>query len=131
MLNTMAYAHSHAHNAELLDSTPTPNINYSANVLAEYSLSKHTKVYGTADFAQSQRRKAADYPGGLAPSWPDCDGPSGSRSGESDKRPSRQASQNAQPVYVNMIIAYDAFEETKRTVRVVYDATPLRVIALI
>lgn len=36
-------------------------------MLAEYSLSKHTEVYGTVDFARGNGAFAADYPGSTNP----------------------------------------------------------------
>ncbi len=63
LLITVAGYYGHARNAERLDGTLGSGINYSATVLAEYSLSKHTEVYGTADFARGNGAFAADYPG--------------------------------------------------------------------
>ncbi|SDD14350.1 porin [Paraburkholderia lycopersici] len=63
LLITVAGYYGHTRNAELLDGTLGTGINYSATVLAEYSLSKHTEVYGTADFARGNGAFAADYPG--------------------------------------------------------------------
>ncbi|EOH6072883.1 porin [Burkholderia cenocepacia] len=63
LLFTLAGYYDHARNAERLDGTLGSGINYSATMLAEYSLSKHTEVYGTADFARGNGAFAADYPG--------------------------------------------------------------------
>lgn len=63
LLITVAGYYGHARNAERLDGTLGSGINYSATVLAEYSLSKHTEIYGTADFARGNGAFAADYPG--------------------------------------------------------------------
>ena len=63
LLITVAGYYGHARNAERLDGTLGSGINYSATVLAEYSLSKHTEVYGTVDFARGNGAFAADYPG--------------------------------------------------------------------
>lgn len=67
LLITVAGYYGHARNAERLDGTLGSGINYSATVLAEYSLSKHTEVYGTVDFARGNGAFAADYPGVTAP----------------------------------------------------------------
>jgi len=63
LLITVAGYYGHASNGERLDGTLGAGINYSATVLAEYSLSKHTEVYGTVDFARGNGAFAADYPG--------------------------------------------------------------------
>ncbi|QTO45732.1 porin [Burkholderia latens] len=63
LLITVAGYYGHARNAERLDGTLGSGINYSATVLAEYALSKHTEIYGTADFARGNGAFAADYPG--------------------------------------------------------------------
>ncbi|RQH05484.1 porin [Paraburkholderia dinghuensis] len=63
LLITVAAYYGHTRNAELLDGRLGSGINYSATVLAEYSLSKHTEVYGTVDFARGNGAFAADYPG--------------------------------------------------------------------
>ncbi|MCR4466148.1 MULTISPECIES: porin [unclassified Burkholderia] len=63
LLITVAGYYGHARNAERLDGTLGSGINYSATVLAEYALSKHTEVYGTVDFARGNGAFAADYPG--------------------------------------------------------------------
>ncbi|MFM0593508.1 porin [Paraburkholderia dilworthii] len=67
LLVTVAGYYGHARNAERLDGTLGSGINYSATVLAEYSLSKHTEVYGTVDFARGNGAFAADYPGSTNP----------------------------------------------------------------
>lgn len=63
LLITVAGYYGHTRNAEMLDGSLGRGINYSATVLAEYSFSKHTEVYGTADFARGNGAFAADYPG--------------------------------------------------------------------
>lgn len=63
LLFTVAGYYGHTRNAERLDGTLGSGINYSATLLAEYSLSKHTEVYSTADFARGNGAFAADYPG--------------------------------------------------------------------
>ncbi|MFC5429825.1 porin [Paraburkholderia denitrificans] len=63
LLITVAGYYGHTRNAELLDGTLGSGINYSATVLAEYSLSKHTEIYGTVDFSRGNGAFAADYPG--------------------------------------------------------------------
>lgn len=63
LLITVAGYYGHARNAERLDGTLGSGINYSATVLAEYALSKHTEVYGTVDFSRGNGAFAADYPG--------------------------------------------------------------------
>ncbi|MBN3788466.1 porin [Burkholderia sp. Ac-20353] len=63
LLITVAGYYGHARNAERVDGTLGSGINYSATVLAEYSLSRHTEVYGTMDFARGNGAFAADYPG--------------------------------------------------------------------
>ena len=63
LLITVAGYYGHARNAARLDGTLGSGINYSATVLAEYALSKHTEVYGTVDFARGNGAFAADYPG--------------------------------------------------------------------
>jgi predicted porin len=67
LLITVAGYYGHARNAEKIDGTLGSGINYSATVLAEYSLSKHTEVYGTVDFARGNGAFAADYPGSTNP----------------------------------------------------------------
>jgi predicted porin len=73
LLITVAGYYGHARNAELLDGSLGSGINYSATVLAEYSLSKHTEVYGTADFARGNGAFAADYPGVTNPATGNVD----------------------------------------------------------
>lgn len=60
---TFAGYYDHARNAAMLDGTLGVGINYSATILAEYSLSKRTEVYGTADFTRGNGAFFADYPG--------------------------------------------------------------------
>ncbi|KVD63646.1 porin [Burkholderia ubonensis] len=67
LLITVAGYYGHARNAERLDGTLGAGINYSATVLAEYALSKHTEVYGTVDVARGNGAFAADYPGATNP----------------------------------------------------------------
>ncbi|KWE68554.1 porin [Burkholderia ubonensis] len=67
LLITVAGYYGHARNAERLDGTLGAGINYSATVLAEYALSKHTEVYGTVDVARGNGAFAADYPGATSP----------------------------------------------------------------
>jgi predicted porin len=63
LLFTVAGYYGHARNAQRLDGTLGSGVNYSATLLAEYSFSKHTEVYGTADFSRGTGAFAADYPG--------------------------------------------------------------------
>ncbi|WP_321892242.1 porin [Paraburkholderia tropica] len=63
LLITVAGYYGRTRNAELLDGKLGSGVNYSATVLAEYSLSKHTEIYGTADFSRGTGAFAADYPG--------------------------------------------------------------------
>ena len=60
---TLAGYYGHARNAALLDGGLGVGINYSATVLAEYSLSKRTEVYGTVDFTRGTGAYLLDYPG--------------------------------------------------------------------
>jgi predicted porin len=60
---TAAGYYGHARNAATLDGTLGVGINYSATLLAEYSLSKRTEVYGTVDFTRGTGAYLADYPG--------------------------------------------------------------------
>jgi predicted porin len=60
---TLAGYYGHARNAAMLDGSFGVGINYSATLLAEYSLSKHTEVYGTIDFTRGIGAYLADYPG--------------------------------------------------------------------
>ncbi|WP_031364933.1 porin [Caballeronia sordidicola] len=55
--------YDHARNAAMLNGTLGAGINYSATLLAEYSLSKRTEVYGTVDFTRGTGAFLADYPG--------------------------------------------------------------------
>jgi predicted porin len=60
---TVAGYYGHARNAATLDGGLGVGINYSATVLAEYSLSKRTEVYGTVDFTRGNGAYLLDYPG--------------------------------------------------------------------
>lgn len=61
---TAAGYYGHARNAAMPgDTTLGIGINYSATLLAEYSLSKRTEVYGTVDFTRGTGAYAVDYPG--------------------------------------------------------------------
>jgi predicted porin len=60
---TLVGYYGHARNAALLDGGLGVGVNYSATVLAEYSLSKRTEVYGTVDFTRGTGAYLADYPG--------------------------------------------------------------------
>lgn len=60
---TVAGYYDHARNAARLDGSLGVGTNYSATVLAEYSLSKRTEVYGTVDFTRGTGAFLADYPG--------------------------------------------------------------------
>lgn len=60
---TVAGYYDHARNAATLNGALGAGINYSATVLAEYSLSKRTEVYGTVDFTRGNGAFLADYPG--------------------------------------------------------------------
>ncbi|MGF6573965.1 putative porin [Paraburkholderia sp. GAS333] len=60
---TLAGYYDHARNAANVDGTLGTGVNYSATILAEYSLSKRTEVYGTVDFTRGSGAFVADYPG--------------------------------------------------------------------
>lgn len=60
---TVAGYYDHARNAAKTDGSLGSGVNYSATVLAEYSLSKRTEVYGTIDYARGNGAFVADYPG--------------------------------------------------------------------
>ncbi len=60
---TFAGYYDHARNAATLGGSLGAGVNYSATVLAEYSLSKRTEVYGTVDFTRGNGAFLADYPG--------------------------------------------------------------------
>jgi predicted porin len=61
---TAAGYYGHARNAVMPgDTTLGVGINYSATLLAEYSLSKRTEVYGTVDFTRGTGAYEIDYPG--------------------------------------------------------------------
>ncbi|MEM5331250.1 porin [Paraburkholderia sp. JHI2823] len=65
LLFTFAYYYGQTRNALLLDGSLGRGTNQSATVLAEYSFSKHTEVYGIADWARGTGAFSADYPGGV------------------------------------------------------------------
>lgn len=65
LLFTFAYYYGQTRNAELLDGTLGRGVNQSATVLAEYSFTKRTEVYGITDFARGTGAFSADYPGGV------------------------------------------------------------------
>lgn len=65
LLFTFAYYYGQTRNAELLDGTLGRGVNQSASVLAEYSFTKRTEVYGITDFARGTGAFSADYPGGV------------------------------------------------------------------
>ncbi|MCP3707156.1 porin [Paraburkholderia sp. CNPSo 3274] len=65
LLFTFAYYYGQTRNALLLDGSLGRGINQSATVLGEYSFSKHTEVYGIADWARGTGAFSADYPGGV------------------------------------------------------------------
>lgn len=67
LLVTVAGYYGRARNAQRLDGTLGSGVNYSATMLAEYSFSKRTEVYCTADFARGSGAFAADYPGSTNP----------------------------------------------------------------
>ncbi|MBB3259814.1 putative porin [Paraburkholderia bannensis] len=60
---TLAGYYGHARNASLGNGSLGNGINYSATLLAEYSLSKRTEVYGTVDFTRGTGAYTIDYPG--------------------------------------------------------------------
>lgn len=60
---TVAGYYDHARNAAKVDGSLGTGVNYSATLLAEYSLSKRTEVYGTIDFTRGTGAFLADYPG--------------------------------------------------------------------
>ncbi|WP_144143520.1 porin [Paraburkholderia sp. BCC1884] len=60
---TFAGYYDHARNSANADGTLGVGVNYSATILAEYSLSKRTEVYGTVDFTRGTGTFLADYPG--------------------------------------------------------------------
>jgi predicted porin len=63
LLFTFAGYYGKTRNAELLDGSLGAGINYSGTVLAEYSFSKRTEVYGIVDAARGNGAFSADYPG--------------------------------------------------------------------
>ena len=61
---TAAYYYDHAKNGLNEDGvTLSTGVRYSAVLLAEYSLSKRTEVYGTVDFMRGTGSATADFPG--------------------------------------------------------------------
>ncbi|HTH62825.1 MAG TPA: porin [Paraburkholderia sp.] len=60
---TLAGYYGHARNAALGDGSLGSGTNYSATLLAEYSLSKRTEVYGTVDFTRGTGAYEIAYPG--------------------------------------------------------------------
>ncbi|WP_322104173.1 porin [Paraburkholderia sp. J41] len=60
---TLAGYYGHARNAAMEDGSLGVGTNYSATLLAEYSLSKRTEVYGTVDFTRGTGAYLVDYPG--------------------------------------------------------------------
>jgi len=60
---TAAGYYGRARNAAMGDGTLGSGTNYSATLLAEYSFSKRTEVYGTVDFAHGSGAYRVDYPG--------------------------------------------------------------------
>ncbi|WP_158940173.1 porin [Burkholderia sp. S171] len=60
---TGALYYDHARNAATLGGGLGTGVNYSATILAEYSLSKRTEIYGTVDFTRGNGAFLADYPG--------------------------------------------------------------------
>jgi predicted porin len=60
---TLAGYYGHARNASLGNGSLGNGINYSATLLAEYSISKRTEVYGTVDFTRGTGAYTIDYPG--------------------------------------------------------------------
>jgi len=64
LLFTFAYYYGQTRNAELLDGSLGRGINQSGTILAEYSFTKRTEVYGITDFARGTGAFSADYPSG-------------------------------------------------------------------
>ncbi|WP_028212185.1 porin [Paraburkholderia mimosarum] len=60
---TAAYYYDHAKNGRNADNTFSTGVRYSAVLLAEYSLSKRTEVYGTVDFMRGTGSATVDFPG--------------------------------------------------------------------
>jgi predicted porin len=65
LLFTFAYYYGQTRNAELLDGTLGRGVNQSGTILAEYSFTKRTEIYGITDFARGTGAFSADYPGGV------------------------------------------------------------------
>jgi predicted porin len=64
LLLTAAYYYDHARNARNIDNSLSTGTRQSAVLVAEYSLSKRTEVYGTVDFTRGTGASAnADFPG--------------------------------------------------------------------
>ncbi|RQR27754.1 porin [Burkholderia sp. Bp9143] len=64
LLLTAAGYYDHSRNALTRDgATPGRGTRYSAALLAEYSLSKRTEVYGTVDYTRGTGAATADFPG--------------------------------------------------------------------
>jgi len=63
LLITAAGYYGRARNAVTVNNTLGTGTNYSATLLAEYSLSKRTEVYGTVDYAHGTGAYTLDYPG--------------------------------------------------------------------
>ncbi|WP_233863726.1 porin [Paraburkholderia adhaesiva] len=63
LLITAAGYYGRATNAALGNATFGGGHNYSATLLAEYSLSKRTEVYGTVDYTRGTGAYTIDYPG--------------------------------------------------------------------
>ncbi|RQH09608.1 porin [Paraburkholderia dinghuensis] len=63
LLVTAVGYYGEARNAALLNGGLGNGKNYSATVLAEYSLSKRTEVYGTVDYTHGTGAYTIDYPG--------------------------------------------------------------------
>jgi predicted porin len=62
---TFAYYYGQTRNAELLDGSLGRGVNQSGTILAEYSFTKRTEIYGITDFARGTGAFSADYPGGV------------------------------------------------------------------
>ena len=60
---TAAYYYDHVKNGLNADGTTLDTgVRYSAALVAEYSLSKRSEVYGTIDFTRGTGSAAADFP---------------------------------------------------------------------
>jgi len=64
LLFTFAYYYGQTRNAELLDGGLGRGVNQSGTILAEYSFTKRTEIYGITDFARGTGAFSADYPSG-------------------------------------------------------------------